>query len=1821
MVAAAILVTALLPTSATAAPGEDSATASAVEAPAADGAGADAAPDPSTPTDEAPSDNGAATTDPAPPTEDSPGSDTASPEGGAAQSAPDGSADDSAPADTASSDPSDSATPDPSAGEPVDPASLEPAVIAARLAPALAPEFQALAVPIDPTLSPSAVGLVKSTDLAEPSVTPGDSFQYQLAARCSGLTAGCVDAQLVDVIPAGLDIVSLPQSIPGQRTVVFDPATRTLTVTFIETLVNPAGRLGLTAGATRNLFVGVRLPVNSPITDGSTITNTGELSAANAPAVIDAVDVPVTVPQVVRPVATKTWSDGSAVAGSAEAGTIGINISNQSSSSAQVTSLVVTDATPATWNNFDFTGATVTGFPAGANVATLQVCTIVGGGCTDGQYQSGAATNGATPLSLPLPTGVTNDQVTGVRVVFANGANTVLPVDLTGGTLTIGTVLRGTNRVTGQPIAPATRQTVANCASPAAAVGGSITTGADSCKGYDILPNLVVLGSAKRFFPDTNGNFEANANEYAVLGENSPASAVVTVQNRSPFPIGSLTVTEPGAQVSEFNKLDVSDYRVLFPAGATQAVVTVTCRTGANPPPVTYTGNQNKVPTGCTGPAASVSVTYTGSIAANATATLGVTGVLNDLVDQSDVATPQNPGNGVSNCAEYAGSTSIDGSGSTAGAVCATLPIQPPRTASPGVKTISQTSVPEGQPVVFGLPVINNGNLPLVTPGVADPQTDAAGNPGSVGNPFTSLQITAVTVSKSGGFTGDVVTEIFDPATSSWVAYGSAGPTQLAAATGVRSRATGNVNPGQGFTTTISTVRRSGVPDGQTLQNCVYTIGADGTQYPGIDPWCSPSFVTGAQAASASIAKSITPSTLPRPIPGLPQQVTQVKLAIANNGNLSLRQVQTQDTTPAFFDAVDFLKIDGVNFPAGANQVRFDVCTSVADCAAGTFQLGTPTSGTPALPTGVTPAQVLGVRFVFSNTNGGYSITPGTTFPNSGPCASASVCYSVAPRQTLRSDPATQVPSALQNTANGGLESPLQAPGQLQPIPQSQATLTLTAGTPKIAIAKGPSGVLSPGETAPFNITVTNTGTANLPDVRIVDPIPDTLVFNDGLIGDDSLPFRVTTANLPAGYPAPPTPTYQPSISNGKVSQVSFDFPGYNLPPGASITVAIEVSLSPGLAANTVSTNTAGATSPTTPNLACDGTSVVGGVFGEGTYCTASANITSQGGASFDARKWVAGNPALGWYNTATKAKVPTGDAACPSLVVARTVYTIYPCVALVNPGDRFDYVLRFVNAGTEPATVARLIDRLPVQGDTGVILPQQRGTEWANRPTMVGPPTVLQAPAGLATTQVLYTNGDVCNADLTLGGPGCAATDWDDSFGPDNSGFQLRFTFANPTYQPGDVMLIGFSMTTPLEVPYSSDPTIAWNSFAHSETTANGTNLPPTEPLQVGIATAYGNLQVAKVIGENPFDLDFSGTQFNFHYTCTSTPQGGSPTQVADGNVLATPLIPGLVEHIPAGATCRVWETDSVGGTPNGDGASEADPVIVDITWDPAEDAPIPTATITNDYVAGQVTVTKAVTGAAAAEFGTGPFTVELSCVYPDGRVVAQDPALSFTGSGTSDPIEAPVGSTCIATEPEDGQGGAWSSTIDPAGGVLITPDSATDPIDISVTNDFPNGTLQIIKELDGPGAPSYGDGPFIFEVSCSFNGVIDAFTGELTLSRTDPAATSLAGTVGPIPAGALCAVTETNNGGADDPVPDPIGSVLILPDGSDGSPVTVSFTNVFSQGSLDLTKTVTGAGAGADYAAGPFTFQVTCLRTITGPDGEPLETTVPLPDGGVVE
>ena len=85
------------------------------------------------------------------------------------------------------------------------------------------------------------------------------------------------------VLPAEVEVTALPAS-NNQWTVDYDAATRTLTVDFIIPLAapNPPGSVGLPDGSPLNIELGVRIPANSPDTDGTVITNTGMLNADNA---------------------------------------------------------------------------------------------------------------------------------------------------------------------------------------------------------------------------------------------------------------------------------------------------------------------------------------------------------------------------------------------------------------------------------------------------------------------------------------------------------------------------------------------------------------------------------------------------------------------------------------------------------------------------------------------------------------------------------------------------------------------------------------------------------------------------------------------------------------------------------------------------------------------------------------------------------------------------------------------------------------------------------------------------------------------------------------------------------------------------------------------------------------------------------------------------------------------------------------------------------------------------------------------------------------------------------------------------------------------------------------------------------------------------------------------------------------------------------------------------------------------------------------------------------------------------------------------------
>ncbi|SDK97994.1 DUF5979 domain-containing protein [Streptomyces indicus] len=1579
------------------------------------------------------------------------------------------------------------------------------------------------ALPAPPADPESAVSITKTNNTGGDPLEPGEEFIYTLTGQCSGLTVDCVDFTVTDTLPEGLDVTSLPQST-SSRDVTYDESTRLLTVVYKQPLQNPSGKTGLRAGQAGSIEIGMRLPADTDLTEGTVITNTAEVKADNATPKSADTDVTVTIPRVVKPVATKTWKDGSAVAGSREESTVTLNVRNNSSSSAEVTELSVSDTSEETFEYFNFRSATVTAFPKGADQAHLVVTTA------DGATHTGPDIT--SPGRLPLPDGVEPGQVTGFEVVFTNSKGDPLPYDETGGTVEVGLELRETKRSDGSPLRPTDKITVNNCATPAVEekTEGEVK-GDSTCAPYDILPDILVLQPTKRFYPDTNGNFSQETGEHAVLGENSPVSTEVDVKNASPFPVKTLTITEPSADTtSEFDKLDVDKVRLRFPEGATEARLTVTYDDGstdtfASP----YTANATVDVAKAGKKVTKVEVTYTGvdadgnpTIAEGSTAGLDLHGTLTGDVTAEDLSTGTSPG--VDNCAAYKGDAGrTDGSGTASGDACKNLPIEAPNTSGSGTKDASQHEIPADQPITMNLKVTNNGNKPLVRPVVTDPAAGPDGSPAST-SPFDVLQITSVSVSPSDA---PVKIELWDPSagggSGAWVAYDPSNAELMERATGVRGTYQGELAPQSGFTMTVVAERRPGVPDGTTLQNC-YSIDAGGDYTPGA-PVCGPSMDTAAASDSASLNKSISPGSLPEYVPGLPRQHADMRLTIANTGNMSAKTLRMTDRDTDFFDAVDLVSIKSNQMPAGANRVQIDAYVD------GKWVNGTPSSSA-ALPAGVNAADVTGIRVTYSSTsttNDGYVIKP--------ECASSScsgiLVLDVSPRQSLRSsgDP---VPSHLEDTVSGSFLTKLQAPDRPKAIDPVDATLDLVKGTPRITIGKTPNTVLAPGEDAPFYIKVTNTGTANIPDLVVKDALPEGIQFVDTFEGDNGEPYKVIDTAVPAGTPAVPTPDFTQTTSGDRTSGLTWDFSKdkdgkpWAFAPGATLTIEIHVKLEPGIDAGDVVTNKAGATS-SDPDLACEGSSERDGAFGSGLYCTATATLTAKSGAAFAARKWVAGNDSLGWYNTRDKKTVPAGDSSCLSTTdAAGRRYTANPCIALVNPGDEYHYLMRIQNAGTEAGTAMRIVERFPVQGDKGVILDQARGTAWDKRPTLASEPQ-LDGPGTMTTS---YENTEpLCTDDLNMGGAGssepqCPSTTWDDAYSAQAVGARFDLKFA-PAMAPGETVNITWAMDTPLDVKKNGDPTIAWNSYAHNETTDRAGSprvLQPNEPIQVGVALAYGDLKLVKRIGDSPKALDpvLARVPFPFHVTCVIHPQGGLPRKVVDEDYDVSANKPVTITGIPAGAECEVYETSARGGQ-----ATHTKENPAEVTIKPGfGTTTVETGRVTNAFRFGALKLVKEVDGDAASYAKDRSFDVRVTCALPDaaGNPTTQIVRKKYTVTADTPVVikPLPVNSRCWAAEVDTG--GADTAVVDhgtPRTAVTITEDSAGQAT-ITATNTFDAAKLVVRKKVIGEDEA----GSYSFTLACT------TAEGDVALAPGDRTFVLPAGGEHEVtvPKGAHCKVTETD-------------------------------------------------------------------------------------------
>ena len=358
-----------------------------------------------------------------------------------------------------------------------------------------------------------------------------------------------------------------------------------------------------------------------------------------------------------------------------------------------------------------------------------------------------------------------------------------------------------------------------------------------------------------------------------------------------------------------------------------------------------------------------------------------------------------------------------------------------------------------------------------------------------------------------------------------------------------------------------------------------------------------------------------------------------------------------------------------------------------------------------------------------------------------------------------------------------------------------------------------------------------------------------------------------------------------------------------------------------------------------------------------------------------------------------------------------------------------------------------------------------------------------------------------------------------------------------------------------------------------------------------------------------------------SFSVSCTFDNGTGTPVPITTTPTTFT-LASGASKtytNIPAGSVCVVQETNARGAATTGyvvtsNGATQASGSTTTSTFTVAPNTagPTPTNTVafTNTYTTGSLLITKAIAGAGAATWGTPrTFTMSVSCT--SGNTVAATPyslpsfTLSSPGNLTKTIDNLPTGAVC--TVAEAGVAGATTSVVS---GTATIAAGATKAV--TVTNTYRDATLTVTKVInssavDAAGHPALATYAFPVSVDCTFQSAHVWGSGfaasPMTFTLTQGASQVIAG----LPAGATCAVTETDAQGADSSsvavasttgsstTPGTTANITLTPDNPAGTN-TATITNNYGVTSFTVTKVLAGGGA-AQFAATSFTVHVTCF------------------------
>lgn len=293
----------------------------------------------------------------------------------------------------------------------------------------------------------------------------------------------------------------------------------------------------------------------------------------------------------------------------------------------------------------------------------------------------------------------------------------------------------------------------------------------------------------------------------------------------------------------------------------------------------------------------------------------------------------------------------------------------------------------------------------------------------------------------------------------------------------------------------------------------------------------------------------------------------------------------------------------------------------------------------------------------------------------------------------------------------------------------------------------------------------------------------------------------------------------------------------------------------------------------------------------------------------------------------------------------------------------------------------------------------------------------------------------------------------------------------------------------------------------------------------------------------------------------------------------------------IAAGAHCTVTETadghtDTILVTVDGSGKSVTIPANSSVTASLRDTVSFPPP--------GSLVVHKTIAGTAEGQ--QGPVRIRVICdETPDGLLpVFEIPAgTSGTVSRTYDGI--PAGARCTVTELVNGSTSTVQVQVDGSGQTVTVPGGSTQTADLTDTYTFVPGSLTVQKSIGGSAAGHQGE--VRVAVDCGKGSpklddfVIPARTNTGTLSKTYSG----------IPAGAVCTVSETEDGHTLTVIAVVSGSggtVTIPPAGTATLELTDLYTDV--PGELAVTKSIGGPAAGGQ---GEITIVPTCNGTKLDP------------------